>query len=168
MVVKKGDVVKLTYTITDDNGKIINSSKKSKDGVVKIRLGVGQIIPGFENEIIGMEEGESKTFTLPPDKSFGEFDPLLVEKIPLKDLPNELNPELGKQIQIKLPNGMSSTGWIRLIEEDFVIVDMNPPLAGRVLTFKVQIVETGLDAEPVPNPFQFGLSCGDSCEHETN
>ena len=165
MVIENGDVVKLNYILKDKDGNTIGSSEESNRGPIKIHVGTGQILSGFEKQIIGMEKGEQKEFVLTPEETYGEFDPLLVEKIPKKKLKGDIELKLGEQIEVVGPHGMSSPGWIRFVEDDFIIVDMNPPLAGKTLHFKVEIVETDLVPDPVPSPFQFGMSC-ESCNHD--
>jgi FKBP-type peptidyl-prolyl cis-trans isomerase 2 len=166
MAIKHGDVIQVAYTLWDDKGNLISSEDGGKEKQIKIQLGRGQVISGFEQKLIGMDKGEQKKFVLQPDEAYGEFNPLLVEKIPKDQLEGQVDLYLGKRIEIVAPNGMPSTAWIRLIEDNFVLVDMNPPLAGRALKFKVRIIETNLEPEPTVNPFLFGMSCGDSCEHE--
>ena len=90
--------------------------------------------------------------------------PLLVEKISIDQLPNQEEIEIGKEVEVIGPNGMGSPGWIRLIEEDFVLVDMNPHLAGKTLKFKIKLIETGLEPDPIVNPFTFGHEC--DCGHD--
>ncbi|TFG00588.1 MAG: hypothetical protein EU541_01890 [Promethearchaeota archaeon] len=165
MPIKIGDVVRIEYEIRDKDGKLLGTSKDNQDGTIKIHLGTGQVLPAFEGEIVGMSKGEKKKFSLEPDKAYGEFNPLLLEKIPKKDLSDDLDLQLRNMVEIVGPNGMTSTGWIRLIEDDFIIVDLNPPLAGKTLHFSVKLIESGLEPDENPNPFQFGVSC-ETCNHE--
>lgn len=165
MSIKRGDVIRIQYEASYEDGTIFDSSEMKGGDPLKFQVGAGQVISGFEEAIIGMEVGEEKTFTVNPTKAYGEFNPLLVEKIDLSQFPGDMSLELGKQIEVVGPNGMSSPGWIRLIEKDFILVDMNHPCAGKVINFKIKIVETGLDPDPVQNPFSFGLSCDGACDH---
>ena len=165
MPIKTGDVVNLKYRLTDKNGNLLGTSKDQDDGTVKIHVGMGQVLEGFEQALLGMEEGEEKEFILEPEEAYGEFNRLLLKKIPKDDLSNDLELELRNKVEIVSPNGMTSTGWVRLIEDDFIIVDLNPPLAGKTLHFWVKIMETGLEPDETPNPFQFGQSC-ETCDHE--
>lgn len=165
MPIKRGDVIRIQYEASYEDGTIFDSTEMKGGDPLKFQVGAGQVISGFEEAIIGMEVGEEKTFTVSPTKAYGEFNPLLVEKIDLSQFPGDMSLELGKQIEVVGPNGMSSPGWIRLIEKDFILVDMNHPCAGKVINFKIKIVETGLDPDPVQNPFSFGLSCDGACDH---
>ncbi|MBD3211433.1 MAG: hypothetical protein GF311_02405 [Candidatus Lokiarchaeota archaeon] len=165
MVVEDGDVIKIVYTLRDKKGNLISSSEEENGEPVKIQLGTGQVLPELEKNLIGMEKGEQKEFWLTPQEAYGEFNPLLVEKISKKDLKGEHELELGQQVEVVAPNGMTSPGWVRIIEDDFILVDMNPPLAGKALHFEVKLLETDLEPDPVPNPFQLGISC-ESCDHD--
>ncbi|TFG07435.1 MAG: peptidylprolyl isomerase [Promethearchaeota archaeon] len=165
MPIKNGDVVKLEYEIKFEDGRVFDSTEMRGGDPLKLQLGYGQVIDGFENSIIGMEAGEEKSFTLKPSEAFGEFDPILLEKIPISQFQGDFSLEPDKIVEVVGPNGMSSPARIRLIEDDHVIVDMNHPGAGKTLNFKVKIIETGLDPDPVVNPFSFGVSCDCGCDH---
>jgi len=165
MPVKYGDVIAIQYEASYEDGTTFDSTEKNGGESLKFQLGTGQIIRGFEEQLLGMEVGEEKNFILKPSNAYGDFDPLLVNKIDASQLPGDISLEIGKDFDVVAPNGMASTGWIRLIEKDFILVDLNHPYAGKVLKFKVKILETGLEPDPVQNPFTFGLSCGDDCSH---
>ena len=165
MPIKRGDVIRVQYEASYEDGTIFDSTKIHDEEPLKFQIGAGQLLSGFENAVIGMEMGEEKNFTLRPTEAYGEFNPLLVEKIDASQFPGDMSLEFGKQIEVVGPNGISSPGWIRLIEKDFILVDMNHPCAGKVINFKIKIVETDLDPDPVQNPFSFGLSCDGACDH---
>jgi FKBP-type peptidyl-prolyl cis-trans isomerase 2 len=167
--VQIGDVVKVEYIITDEEGiKLYDSSEISNKGPIKIQIGYGQVFKAFEDAIIGMELGESKEIILSPEQGFGEIDTLLFEKIPKSQFPNEEEMVIGKQIEYVGLNGMSSPARIRLIEDDHVIIDMNPPLAGKIIKLYIKLIETGLDADSVQNPFYVGMSCNGECNHDNH
>ncbi len=162
MPVENGDIIKLQFKITLEDGTIFDSSDM-RGGPIKVQVGTRQVLKSLDESLIGMEVGEEKQLILPPEKAYGEFDPLLLEKIPISQIAQDHNLKIGNQIEVIGPNGMGSPGWIRLIDEDFVIVDMNHPGAGKTLTFTLKVIEKGLDPEPVVNPFIFG--CDGACEH---
>ncbi len=166
MPVRNGDVVKIEYLLYDKENILIDSSEISNGGPIKLQVGYKQVMRGLDNAILGMELGQKKSFTLQPEEALGEFDPLLLVKVPASQFPEGKELTIGKQIEYFDPNGMSSDAWIRLVEDDFVIIDMNPPLAGKVLKFTVKLVETGLEPDPTPNPFQIGMSCEGDCDHD--
>ena len=167
MSVQIGDVIKVEYIITDEEGiKLYDSSEISNEGPIKIQIGYGQVFKAFEDAIIGMELGEKKEIILSPEQAFGKVDPLLFEKVPKSQFPNEGEIVIGKEIEYIGPNEMSSPAWIRLIEDNYVIIDMNPPLAGKIIKLTIKLIETGLDPDPVPNPFYIGMSCESKCDHD--
>ncbi|MFX1316455.1 MAG: peptidylprolyl isomerase [Promethearchaeota archaeon] len=166
MGVEKGDIVKVEYVITDESGKLYDSSEISYGGPIKIQVGSGQVFSGFEKNLLGMELEQVKEIILQPDEAFGNFDPLLVEKLPRSQFQEFKQIPIGKQIEYVGPNGMSSPAWIRLVENDFIVIDMNPPLAGKVIKLTLKLLETDLEPDVFPNPFHIGISCGEECNHE--
>jgi len=168
MGVKHGDVVKVEYILSDDKGILIDSSEISNGGPIKIQVGAGQVFGGFENAIIGMKIGQTKEIILQPEEAFGKFDPLLVEKIPRKQFPPDKEIKIGKMVEVVGLNGISSPGWIIYVEDDYIMVDMNPPLAGKLINLNLKLIETGLTPDPIANPFQIGLSCNGSCGYDHN
>lgn len=165
MPIKREDVIRVQYEASYEDGTVFDSTEMNGGEPLKFQIGTGQLIKGFEDAVIGMGAGEEKNFTLRPTEAYGEFNPLLVEKIDASQFPGDVSLELGKQIEVIGPNGISSPGWIRLIEKDFILVDMNHPCAGKVINFKIKIIETDLEPDPVQNPFNFGFSCDGACDH---
>jgi FKBP-type peptidyl-prolyl cis-trans isomerase 2 len=164
MGVKIGDVVKIDYILYNEDGSLVNSSELSNGEPIKIHLGTGQVIRGLERAIIGMEVGEQKEIDLDPEEAFGRFEPILVEKVPKTKFPDDIKE--GEMIDFVGANGMTSPAWIRHIEDEYVIVDMNPPLAGKRVKFVINLIETGLEPDPSLNPFFMGMSCSGDCNHE--
>ena len=166
ITVQEGDVVKIDYLLYDDEGTLIDSSEISNGGPIKIQVGYHQIVSGLDKALEGMEIGEEKEVILQPEDAFGDFDPILLAKVPKTQFPEGKEIPIGKLIEYVGPNGMSSPAWVRLVEDDFVIIDMNPPLAGKVVKFNIKLIETGLQPDPTPNPFNMGMSCGGECGHD--
>jgi FKBP-type peptidyl-prolyl cis-trans isomerase 2 len=162
MPIKDGDVIKVEYVGKYEDGTIFDSSEINGEPL-KFQVGAGQLMKGFEKSVIGLEKGDKISISLQPPEAYGEFDPLLLEKIDRINLPSNGELKIGKKIEIIGPNGISSPGWIRYIGDNSVIVDMNHPLAGKVLNFEIKIIETGLEPDIVQNPFVFG--CSDECNH---
>lgn len=165
MPVQYGDTVLIEYELTDENGNLLDSSEKGEDGAIKIQLGTHQVIRGLEESIVGMEVGDQRKVTLPPEQSFGEFDPLLLEKIPKNQLEDGETLKVGDQVEVVGPNGMGSPGWVRLVEDDYIIVDLNHPYAGKTVSFDIKLLESGLEPDPQPNPFQMD-ACAGNCDHD--
>ncbi|MFX1340921.1 MAG: peptidylprolyl isomerase, partial [Promethearchaeota archaeon] len=76
--IKRGDVIKVQYEASYEDGTIFDSSEMKGGDPLKFQVGAGQLIRGFEDAVIGMEVGEEKNFTVKPTEAYGEFNPLLV------------------------------------------------------------------------------------------
>jgi FKBP-type peptidyl-prolyl cis-trans isomerase 2 len=138
MPVKNGDKVKIEYEGTFDNGTVFDSSEKC-GAPLEFEVGAGQIIPGFENAVMGMEKGEEKEFKLDPSDAYGDRNPQLVQKIPKDQLPKEV--ESGMMLVVGLPNGAQIPVKVTEVTDEWVTIDMNHPLAGENLNFKIKVVD---------------------------
>jgi len=96
-------------------------------------------VPGFDKGVIGMEVGEEKNITVTPEEAYGQINPAAVQKIPKGQIPPEA--KKGMQIGIPLPNGQTFPAKIVDIDEEHVTIDLNHPLAGKTLKFKIKIIE---------------------------
>jgi FKBP-type peptidyl-prolyl cis-trans isomerase 2 len=137
MPVKNGDKVKVEYKGTFDDGTVFDSSEKC-GAPLEFEVGAGQIIPGFENAVMGMENGEEKEFKLEPSDAYGDRNPQLVQKIPRDQLPKEV--ESGMMLVVGLPNGAQIPVKVTEVTDEWVTIDMNHPLAGENLNFKIKVV----------------------------
>ena len=135
----EGDTVLVHYTGTLEDGTEFDSSRDRDP--LEFTLGAGQMIPGFENAVYGMKKGQSKTFTIPPEEAYGPRDDELLIEVDLEDLPEEVVLEVGTYITVTYSSGMSQNVPIVEITETTVILDTNPPLAGKDLTFEIEVVE---------------------------
>lgn len=140
MPIKKGDKVKVEYTGTLGNGTVFDSSEKHGQPL-EFEIGSGQIIKGFENVVIGMEKGEEKDITLKPEEAYGKLDERLKKEIPRYQLPKEQEPKVGMTLLMGLPNGNQIPAKIVEIKDNSVVIDLNHPLAGKTLHFKIKIVD---------------------------
>jgi FKBP-type peptidyl-prolyl cis-trans isomerase 2 len=136
---KQGDTVKVHYTGKLDNGMIFDSSEKREP--LEFKIGDGKLIPGFEKAIIGMKVDETKTIKLMAEEAYGKHKSELVAKAPKKDIPKNINPQIGQQLQINQPNGQMIIVTVIGITDDEVTLDANHPLAGKDLTFDLRLVE---------------------------
>ncbi|UCB42908.1 MAG: peptidylprolyl isomerase [Dehalococcoidales bacterium] len=135
----EGDTVLVHYTGTLEDGTEFDSSRDREP--LEFTLGAGQVITGFENAVYGMKEGQTKTVTIPEEEAYGPYrDDLLIE-VDHEDLPEEVIPEVGTIITISYSNGMSLNVPIVEVTETTVILDTNPPLAGKDLTFEITLVD---------------------------
>lgn len=141
MAVKANDTVKVHYTGTLSNGQVFDTSEGKEP--LEFTLGQGQIIPGFESAVIGMEVEEQKTVNIPSDQAFGQRVPELIQEVPKADLPEEIKPEVGMQLMSQTPDGQQTPLVITEVKEETIIVDANHPLAGQDLTFDFTVVAIG-------------------------
>ncbi len=139
MPIKEGDTVKVEYEGTLDDGTVFDSSERH-GRPLEFEVGAGRIIKGFENAVIEMEKGEEKEIKLQPSEAYGEYDSQLIKKLPRGEHPKEeLKP--GMMIAVNLPNGAQIPARIIEVTDEEVTIDLNHPLAGKVLNFKIKVVE---------------------------
>lgn len=136
---KRGDNVKVHYTGSLADGSVFDSSEGSDP--LEFALGSGQVIPGFEEAVEGMKVGESKTVVIPVDKAYGERNDEMVIQAPIDQVPADLEPEVGMRLEMGGPNGEVVRVVVAEITETHITLDANPPLAGKELTFKLDLVE---------------------------
>jgi len=136
----KGDEVSIEYMGTLEDGTVFDSSEKH--GMpLKFVLGKSRILPKFEAAVMGMKVGEKKTFTLKPKDAYGEYDPRLTKLIPRNKLPLTPDPQPGMTLGAHLSDGRKAAAIIKKVTADGVLVDLNPPLAGKTLTFNIHLIE---------------------------
>lgn len=135
---KKGDGVKIHYTGTLADGTVFDSSA-SRDPL-DFTLGSGQVIPGFEEAVLGMAIGDKKTVTIPSQKAYGEKNEDMVIEVPKNQVPPDLDPEVGQKLQMGGPNGELIVVTVVEVNDEVVTLDANPPLAGKDLTFELELV----------------------------
>ena len=135
---KKGDTVTLNYTLTLEDGTVYATS--SKGDPLKATLGKSTLISGFEEAVIGMQVGDLKTITLPPEKAYGPYRPELLQVVSKSQLPASVPPEVGQKLQATGKDGKPIPAVITKVSGDNVTLDANLPLAGRTLTFNIGLV----------------------------
>lgn len=137
--VKDGDTVKVHYTGSLEDGSVFDSSENKEP--LEFTLGSGQIIPGFEKAVEGMAKGDSTKVTIPSDEAYGEVRDDLVIAVSKDNLPDDVTPEVGMQLQLNQPDGQTVPVRITDIKEEEVTLDANHPLAGEDLVFEIEVVE---------------------------
>ncbi len=135
---KKGDKVQVNYKGYLEDGTIFDSSE-GKDPL-DVTLGTGKVIPGFEAALTGMEVGEKKTVNIPMEQAYGVHNAEMVMQIPKEQIPPDLKPEIGQKLQVGGPNGEAMMVEVIDLTDEFIILDANPPLAGKDLTFDLELV----------------------------
>ena len=136
---KSGDKVKVDYTLKLSDGTIFDTSVGKTP--LEFTLGQNQVVVGFEKAVIGMKVGESKTVTIPPDEGYGQRDESLVVTVDKTQLPTNLVPTVGQQLQATNTNGSTSVFTITQVNDTTVILDGNSPLAGKDLTFEIKLLQ---------------------------
>jgi FKBP-type peptidyl-prolyl cis-trans isomerase 2 len=136
---KEGDTVVVHYTGKLADGCIFDTSRNADP--LRFTMGEGRMIPGFEEAIIGMSPGESKTVEMPPEKAYGKYREDLLLTIKRSDLPEDIVPELGMDLEICAVNGRMVPVQITDMDEEVVCLDANHPLAEQTLTFDIALVE---------------------------
>ncbi len=138
--VKKGDMVKVDYTGTFDDGTMFDASEKHGQPL-EFEVGSGQVIKGFDDAVMGMKAGQEKDIAIPPAEAYGEVKAELRKKVPRQQLPQDQEPKVGMVLAVGLPNGMQFPARIVEVTKDDVTIDLNHPLAGKTLHFKLKLVE---------------------------
>ncbi|MBI2654394.1 peptidylprolyl isomerase [Candidatus Woesearchaeota archaeon] len=132
----QGDKIKVHYTGTLNDGTVFDSSEGKQP--LELTIGNGEVIPGFENQIKEMNLNQEKTFKISPKDAYGDIDSRLIAKIPRDKFPPEV--QAGGTLLLKGPNGERMPAVVKEVKEDVVTIDLNHPLAGKELTFKVKVV----------------------------
>ena len=138
MAAQQGDTVKVHYTGRLDDGSVFDSSDGGDP--LEFTIGGGQMIPGFEQGVVGMAAGESRTVIIAADQAYGIYQPQGVIEVPRSDIPASLPLEVGMQLQATGRDGRPAYMTVLELSDDRVKLDGNHPLAGKDLTFDLQLV----------------------------
>lgn len=136
---QQNNTVKVHYTGRLDDGTIFDSSEGREP--LEFKLGEGRVIPGFEQAVLGMSEGESKTVTIPSDQAYGPRRDDRLLKVGHEQFPPEIQPTVGQQLQVQQSSGQPMIVVVAEVADKHVILDANHPLSGQDLTFDLQLVE---------------------------
>lgn len=139
--VKSGDTVRIHYTGTLEDGTRFDTSE-GRDPL-EFEVGSGQIIPGLDQAIPGMAVGEKKTVAVPAEAAYGDVDPNARQDVSRTQIPAEIPLEPGTQLQMQTPDGRAVPVTVVEVTEEKVILDANHPLAGKDLTFDIELVSVG-------------------------
>jgi FKBP-type peptidyl-prolyl cis-trans isomerase 2 len=135
---KQGDMVKVYYTGKLDDGTVFDSSVDRDP--LEFVLGEGQLIAGFEQAVLGMTPGESKTEKIPAEEAYGPHREEMVVEVERQQLPDNIPLDVGQQLQIQQAPNQIIPVVITAISESKVTLDANPPLAGKDLIFEIELV----------------------------
>lgn len=150
---KEGDSVKVHYTGTFQDGNVFDSSLGGEP--LEFALGKGQMIPGFEKAILGMQIGEDKKVTIPSNEAYGEVNEEMFFTINRTEIPDEVKPEVGMRLNAQTGQGQSIQVFIKDFDNQTVTLDANHPLAGKDLNFEIKLVEITPSEENGKKPLLF-------------
>lgn len=136
--IAEGKVVSMTYVLKDSEGEVLDQADRNDP--FEYLHGAGNIVPGLEDELVGLKAGDKKKVTVQPADGYGELDPQLQLSVKRTQFPPEVEVEAGMEFESRLPDGSSVVFTVTEIEGDMVSVDGNHPLAGETLHFDVEIL----------------------------
>lgn len=137
---KPGDKVRVHYTGTLEDGTVFSSTYDENEPF-EFTIGEKSVLSSFADAVIGMNEGDTKTISVPPEDGYGQHRKEFVYNMERAQAPANLDLEIGKRLQIRLHTGKTAIVTIRAITEDSVILDGNDPLAGKTLKFEIELVK---------------------------
>ncbi|MFD2528638.1 MULTISPECIES: peptidylprolyl isomerase [Polaribacter] len=147
MQVKENNTVKVHYTGKLTDGQIFDTSEGKEP--IEFTLGQGRLIPGFEKGLLNMKLNEKKTLNIAKEDAYGEVNEQLIQEVAKKDLPQDMEPQVGMGLVSKAPDGSEMNLMVVEVKEEAIVIDGNHPLAGRDLVFDIEVVaitETATEA----------------------
>jgi FKBP-type peptidyl-prolyl cis-trans isomerase SlyD len=135
--IEEGSAVSVEYTLKDDSGAVLDSNK-GRDPLT-FTQGKHQIIPGLEKALSGMRVGEEKKVTVAPAEGYGEVDPRAITEVPKDAVPAHAQVE-GMQLVARSADGRTRLVRVKEVRDTTVLIDMNHPLAGKILHFDIRII----------------------------
>jgi len=136
---RMNDKVKVHYSGTLSDGTIFDSSLEREP--FEFTIGRGMVVPGFENGIVGMNEGETKTVSISADDAYGPYKDDLVGVIDKSRIPEDIDLDVGMVLQMSSPEGGITNVTVADISDAGVTIDLNHPLAGKDLIFEIKLLE---------------------------
>jgi FKBP-type peptidyl-prolyl cis-trans isomerase SlyD len=160
MKIGKGSVVGMDYSLHLGDGDVVDASSPGKP--LSYLHGEGQIVPGLERALEGMDVGESKQVVVPPEDGYGVHDPAGVQEVPLQAFPSGMAPEVGMQFTAHGPQGETIPFSVKELKTETAVIDLNHPLAGRTLHFDVTVREV---RAATPEELEHGHAHGPGQHH---
>lgn len=138
---KTGDTVQVHYTGKLPDDTIFDTSQDREP--LEFVIGEGRVIPGFEQAVIDMQPDESKIVKVAAVDAYGPYRNELVIEVPRSDIPDDINPQVGQYLDIRMQNGQTGTATVKEVTDAAISLDLNHPLAGQDLTFDILLVGIG-------------------------
>jgi len=135
--------VTIDYTLRLDSGEVVDSSNESEP--LTFEFGQGQIIPGLERELMGLQNGDQKEIRVAPEEGYGERHTEALQQIPVDRFPTDITPEPGMRLTVRGPQGEEVPFTIVAVADGKATLDFNHPLAGEALTFSVTVRDVQTD-----------------------
>ena len=135
-MIQNGSTIEVHYTGRLTDGEVFDSSEGRQP--LSFTMGTGQIIPGFENALVGKNIGDKVTINIQPSEAYGEYREDLIVKVPSEQMPGPV--EVGMTLQAQAENGMPLNVMVKEVHNDHVIIDGNHPLSGKELIFDIEVV----------------------------
>lgn len=135
---KNGDTVQVHYTGRLEDGQVFDSSEDSEP--LEFQVGAGQVIPGFDEGVRGMQVGDKKTIEIAADDAYGQRVDSLVQSVPRSGMNLDAEPQTGMNLIMQLPDGNQIPVAITDVTDTHVTLDANHPLAGHKLIFDIELV----------------------------
>lgn len=135
--IRDGVVVSMAYTLTVDGDEV---SRADANDPLEYLHGAENIVPGLEAALEGKRPGDKLRVTVPPEDAYGEYDEEDIDEFDLEEIPGAENLEPGMVVEVEDEDGYIYVGTVQEVTEDTVLVDFNPPLAGKTLTFDVEVL----------------------------
>ncbi len=136
-----GNKVRVHYSGRLEDGLVFDSSEGQEP--LEFTIGQGQMLPGFEQEVIGMVPGETRIVKIPAQEAYGPYRPQGVVTVPRSQMPAEMALEPGMMVHGNKPEGGSMPFTVVEVTESEITLDANHPMAGKDLTFEIQLVDIG-------------------------
>jgi len=144
MAINKGDRIKISYKGYLDDGNVFDSTEKQNGKLLKFTVGEKKIISGIDKAVLGKELGEEFKVRLTPQEAYGEYNEEATQQIDRKELPENLDPEIGMVLQVEQKHGDHTHPipvFITEVDPESITLDFNHPLAGKTLNFDIKIEE---------------------------
>jgi FKBP-type peptidyl-prolyl cis-trans isomerase 2 len=133
------DTVKIHYTLRGGDDRVFETSRGNSP--LKFEIGSRSVMARLENEVLGMQIGDKKSFMVPPEEGYGIRQKDLIGTVKKSSFPENITPTVGQRLQIELPNGKTMPVTVTDIEDEVVTLDGNHPLAGHTLKLEVEMMD---------------------------